>query len=89
MARFLAIATVPGITEAQFRDALNAVKKWRIDPRNTILRASCSLSSGRIVLECEGTEQANLEKWLQERGWKAEVIHKVDLVHDGGYIWKV
>lgn len=89
MTRFLAIATVPGITEAQFRSALDAVKKWRIDPRNTILRASCALANGKIVLECEGTDQTALEKWLQERGWKADTIYKVDLVHDGGYIWKV
>ncbi|GBD11750.1 hypothetical protein HRbin23_01427 [bacterium HR23] len=89
MTRYLAIVNAPGITEAQFRDALNAVRKWRIDPRHTILRASCALATGRIVVECEGVEQAPLEKWLQERGWKAEAIYKVDLVHDGGYIWKV
>ncbi|MCS7207449.1 MAG: hypothetical protein NZ951_05905 [Dehalococcoidia bacterium] len=89
MPRFLAIVNAPGITEAQFRNALDQVRKWRIDPRHTILRASCILSQGRIVLECDGPEQAPLEKWLQERGWQAEVIHKVDLVHDGGYIWKV
>jgi hypothetical protein len=89
MARFLAIVTVPGITEERFREALNQVRKWRIDPRHTVLRAACSLTEGKVVVECEGVEQAVFEKWLQERGWKPEVIHRVDLVHEGGYIWTV
>ena len=38
MARFIAIHNVPGITEEDFRDKLNAVRKWRPDRRTTILK---------------------------------------------------
>lgn len=38
MARFIAIHNVPGITEADFRDKLDAVRKWRPDRRTTVLK---------------------------------------------------
>jgi hypothetical protein len=89
MTRFLAMVNVPGITEERFREALDQVRKWRIDPRHTVVRAVCCLGDRKVLVECEGVEQAVFERWLQERGWKPEVVHRVDLVHEGGYIWKV
>jgi len=89
MPRLMAIATIPGITEEQFRAALDQVRKWRPDPRTTIIRAACSLPEGKIVAECEAIEQAHFEDWLKKAGWQWDAIYKVDLVHQTGNIWKL
>ncbi len=59
MARFIAVHNVAGITEEQFREKLDAVKKWRPDRRTTILKVYGDLQSGTLVSECEAVEQAH------------------------------
>ena len=73
MARFIAIHNVPGITEADFRDKLNAVRKWRPDRRTTILKVYGDLENGRLVSECEAVEQAHFEDWINLVGWAGRV----------------
>ena len=89
MARFIAIHTVPGITEDQFNQVLSAVRKWRPDSRTTILKAYCNLAEGKLVTECEAADQSHFEEWIRQVGWPADAIHQVDLVHQVGHMWKL
>lgn len=89
MARFIAIHNVPEITEEEFRDKLDAVRKWRPDRRTTILKVYGDLSSGRLITECEAVEQAHFEDWINLVGWPADSIHQVDVVCQVGNIWKL
>ena len=81
--------TSPGITEAEFRDKLNAVRKWRPDRRTTVLKVYGDLENGRLVSECEAVEQAHFEDWLKMVGWPAESINKVDIICQVGSFWKL
>ena len=89
MARFIAVHQVSGITEAQFRDKLDAVKKWRPDRRTTILKVYGDLASGTLVSECEAAEQQHFEDWITLVGWPATSIHKVDMICQVGNFWKL
>ena len=89
MSRFVAIHSVPGITEEAFRDKLDAVKKWRPDRRTTILKVYGDLSTGRLITECEAAEQSHFEDWISLVGWPAESIHQVDMICQVGNIWKL
>ena len=89
MARFIAIPNVPGITEADFREKLDGVRKWRPDRRTTILKVYGDLSSGRLVSECEAVQQSHFEDWINLVGWPAESIHQVDMVCQVGNFWKL
>ena len=89
MTRFIAVHNVPGITEEDFRDKLNAVRKWRPDRRTTILKVYGNLESGRLVSECEAVEQSHFEDWISMVGWPVESIHKVDMVCQVGNFWKL
>ncbi len=89
MSRFVAIHSVPGITEEAFRDKLDAVKKWRPDRRTTILKVYGDLSTGRLITECEAAEQSHFEDWISMVGWPAESIHQVDVICQVGNIWKL
>ena len=89
MARFIAIHQVPGLTEADFRDKLDAVRKWRPDRRTTILKVYGDLSTGRLVSECEAVEQSHFEDWINLVGWPAESIHRVDVVCQVGNFWQL
>ena len=51
MARFVAICEKPGITEAQFTQCFDRMKKWRPDRRTYVVKAYCNLSEGRLVAE--------------------------------------
>lgn len=89
MARFIAIHSVSGLTEEEFREKLGAVRKWRPDRRTTILKVYGDLTRGRLVSECEAVEQAHFEDWIKMVGWPAESIHQVDVICQVGNIWKV
>ncbi len=89
MSRFVAIHSVPGITEEAFRDKLDAVKKWRPDRRTTILKVYGDLSTGRLITECEAAEQSHFEDWISMVGWSADSIHQVDMICQVGNIWKL
>ena len=89
MSRFVAIHSVPGITEEAFRDKLGAVKKWRPDRRTTILKVYGDLSTGRLITECEAAEQSHFEDWISMVGWPADSIHQVDMICQVGNIWKL
>ena len=89
MARFIAIHKVSGITEEEFRDKLDAVRKWRPDRRTTVLKVYGDLKDGTLVTECEAVEQAHFEDWINLVGWPAQSIHKVDLICQVGNIWNV
>ena len=89
MARFIAIHKVPGITEADFREKLDGVRKWRPDRRTTILKVYGDLSNGRLVSECEAAQQSHFEDWINLVGWPAESIHQVDVVCQVGNFWKL
>ena len=51
MSRYLAVGEMPQISEAEFRDALDAVKKWRIDRQSWVIKAYCNLERGKLVIE--------------------------------------
>ena len=89
MARFIALHTVPGITEDQFNNALGAVRNWRHDNRTTILKVYCNLSEGKLVSECEAVEQAQFEDWISKVGWPCDAIYQVDLIQQVGHIWRM
>lgn len=89
MARFLAIGEMPGITEEQFRQNFDTIRKWRPERRTWIVKAYCSLSDGKMAVECETPEQDSFEAWLQKTGWKVDHICRVDLIHEAGAIWPV
>ena len=89
MARFIAIHTIPEITEEQFNETLGTVRKWRHDSRTTIVKVYCNLAEGKLVSECEAVEQSHFEEWLKQVGWPWDSIHRVDLVHQVGHIWKM
>ena len=89
MARFIAVHNVPGITEEQFREKLDAVKKWRPDRRTTVLKVYGDLKTGTLVSECEAAEQAHFEDWTTMVGWPAASIHQVDLICQVGNFWKL
>ena len=89
MARFMALHTIPDMSQEKFESALKDVKNWRPDRRTTIVKIYCNLSDGKMVSECEAVEQAHFEDWLKLVGWPYDSIHKVDLVHQVGHIWAV
>ena len=89
MSRFVAVHNVPGITEDQFREKLNAANKWRPNRQTTILKVYGNLEKGKVVSECEAVEQAHFEEWINRTGWPLESIHKVDIICQAGSIWKM
>jgi hypothetical protein len=89
MARFIAIHSVPGITEEDLREKLDAVRKWRPDRRTTILKVYGDLQKGMLISECEAVEQAHFEDWIKMVGWPAQSIHQVDMICQVGNFWKV
>lgn len=89
MPRFLAIHSVPGITEEEFRHALSEARRWRPDGRATILKVYCDLGRGKLFSECEAPEQAQFEEWIRALGWSYDAIYNVDLVQQSGRFWKL
>ena len=89
MARFVAITEKPGLTEDQFREALNRTGKWRFGKRSWVVKAYCALGKGKLVIECETPEQSQFEQWLESHGWKAREVHQVNFIHEGGLIWPI
>jgi hypothetical protein len=89
MTRFIAIHNVPGITEEDFQEKLNAVRKWRPDRRTTILKVYGDLQKGMLISECEAVEQSHFEDWIKMVGWPAQAIHKVDMICQVGNFWKM
>jgi len=89
MGRFIAVCEKPGITEEEFREAFDRVKKWRIDRRTWIVKAYCDLSTGKLVAECEAPEKARFEEWLKNTGWRMDTIYQVNLILEAGSIWPV
>ncbi len=89
MTRFIAVHSVPGITEEAFREKLDAVRKWRPDRRTTILKVYGDLENGRLISECEAAEQSHFEDWINMVGWPAEPISKVDMICQVGNFWKM
>jgi len=68
MARFLAVHTVPDISEEKFQESLDGVKNWRPDRRTTIVKVYCNLAEGKLFSECEAVEQAHFEDWIKQVG---------------------
>ena len=89
MARFLAIHSVPGMTEDEFRQALSEVGRWRPDGRTTILKVYCDLARGKLFSECEAPQQAQFEEWIRAMGWSYDAIYTVDTLHQAGRIWNL
>ena len=89
MVRFLATHNIDGLTEAEFREKLGAVSKWRPDRRTTILKVYADTSRGKLVTECEAAEKSHFEDWMKMVGWPAEAIYEVDLVCQVGNFWKL
>jgi len=89
MARYIAIGEAPGLTEAQFRERFNEVKKWRFDKRSWVVKAYCVLGEGKVVIECETPEKGQFEEWLKKTGWKVNGVYGVNLIHEAGSIWPV
>ena len=89
MARFLAIHSVSGMTEEEFRHALSEAGRWRPDRHTTILKVYCDLGRGKLFSECEAPQQAQFEEWIRAVGWSYDAIYSVDLVHQAGNIWKL
>ena len=89
MPRFMAIHNISGVTEEEFREKLDAVKKWRPDRRTTILKVYGALDEGKLISECEAVEQSHFEDWINMVGWPADSIHQVDMICQVGNIWKL
>ena len=89
MARFMAIQTVPGITEAAFREKLAEARRWRPSGQTTILKVYCDLASGKLFSECEALDRSQFEDWMSQVGWSHDAIYQVDLIHQVGNIWRV
>jgi hypothetical protein len=89
MARFVAICEKPGVTDSQFRQCFDRVKKWRPDRRTYVVKAYCNLSEGKLIAECEASEKAAFEEWLKGTGWKVNSLYQVNLIHEAGSIWPV
>ncbi len=89
MARFVALCEKPGITEAQFRETFDRVKKWRPDRRTFIVKAYCDISDGKVIAECEALEKTPFEVWLKGTGWKVNAILPVNFIHEAGSVWPV
>ena len=85
----MAVHSVPGVTEEQFRQVLGEAKKWRPDRRTTIIKVYCNLAEGKLVSECEAPDQSQFEEWIKGVGWSWDGIFRVDLIHQGGQIWDV
>ena len=89
MSRFLAIKTKPGLTEEQFRRALDRTSKWRFGRRAWVVKAYCLLQAGKLVIEGEAPDQGTFEAWLQANDWEADEIHQVSFVHEEGQVWPI
>ncbi len=89
MARFVAVCDVPDLTEAQFRDALGEVRKWRFDRKGWIVKAYCNLDQGKVIAECEAPDRAQFEDWLQRTGWQSGQVYDVSYIHEAASIWPV
>ena len=89
MARFVAICEKPGITDSQFRQCFDRMKKWRPARRTYVVKAYCNLSEGKVIAECEAAEKAAFEEWLKSTGWKVNGTYQVNLIHEAGSIWPV
>ena len=87
MTRFVAVHSVPGITEEAFRDKLDAVRKWRPDRRTTVVKVYGDLENGKLITECEAVEQSHFEDSISMVGWPADSIHKVDIICQVGNFW--
>ena len=68
MPRFMAIHNVSGVSEKEFREKLETVRKWRPDRRTTILKVYGDLEQGKLVTECEAVEQSHFEDWIKMVG---------------------
>ena len=88
MARFMAYHTVPDMTKERFSESLKEVRKWRPDPRTTIIKVCCNLAEGKMVTECDAVDQAAFESWIQQVGWPVDKIYKVDVIAQTGSIWQ-
>ena len=89
MSRFIAICAEPSITEEQFRETFDRVRKWRADRRTWVVKAYCNLNEGKVLVECEAPERAPFEEWLRNTGWTVDGVYGVDLIHEAGAIWPV
>ena len=89
MARYMAIGDAPGITEEGFRGALGEIRKWRFDRRGWIIKAYCNVDQGKIVAECEASDQQQFESWLAKTGWKINGVYRVNYIHEAAAIWPV
>jgi hypothetical protein len=87
MPRFIAVAEKPGLSEAEFRNAVDRTGKWRFAKRGWIVKAYCALDKGKLVVECEAPQQSDFEDWLEKNGWLTEDIHRVSYIHEGGLVW--
>ena len=87
MSRFLAIKNKPGLTEEQFREALNRTGKWRFGRHAWVVKAYCALEPGKLVIECEAPDQGEFETWLRANEWEADEICRVSFVHEEGQVW--
>jgi len=88
MPRYIAFLTMPQLSKEQFTNAVNAVSKWRPDPRTTILKVYRA-KSGKMVAECEAPTQQEFEAWLTKNGWNWESIEQVELIAQMGNVWQM
>jgi len=87
MSRFLAIKSKQGLTEDEFRSALDRTKKWRFGRRAWVVKAYAALQSGKLVIEGEAPAQDEFEAWLKANDWEPDEIHRVNYVHEEGQVW--
>ncbi|HEX2172853.1 MAG TPA: hypothetical protein VHL09_10465 [Dehalococcoidia bacterium] len=87
MARFVAVSDAPGITADQFRQAFDAIRKWRFDKRAWIVKAYADLNGGKLFIECEARDRGQFEEWLGNTNWQVNAIHEIDLIHEAGTVW--
>ena len=89
MTRFMAIQSVPGLTEQEFRQVFSTPRGWKPGGGATILKVYCDLDRGKVFTECEAVQQSHFEDWMKRVGWSYDAIYTVDLVHQTGSIWRL
>ncbi len=89
MSKFIAITNKPGLTEEEFRQALDRTGKWRYGRRAWVVKAYCALETGKLIIESEAPDQGTFEEWLSSKGWEADEIHRLSFVHEEGLVWNM
>jgi hypothetical protein len=87
MARYIAIIDAAGLTADDFAAVFPRMLDWRFDKKAWIVKASASLESETVVVECECLDLAQFTGWLDQKGWRPRELFEIDQILEAGTIW--